>query len=106
MRAGRLNARVTIQQRNAGQDSYGQPVNTWADVATVWANVTDIKGREFLAAQASQSAVTTKILIRDLDGVDAAMRVVHGVDVYNIVAVLRHDDDGLLLMCERGVNNG
>lgn len=39
MRAGALNRRVTIQKRVQGQDDWGQPIDTWQDVATVWANI-------------------------------------------------------------------
>lgn len=39
MRAGKLNRRVTIQRRESGYDEAGQPVDTWADAAEVWADV-------------------------------------------------------------------
>lgn len=106
MRAGALKHRITIQQSIAGQDGYGEPVKSWSDVAAVWADVRDMTGREFLAAQAVQAGVTTKITIRYRPGVTAAMRVLHGADVYNIQAVLGTDRVSLLLMCERGVNHG
>ena len=38
MQAGRLNTRVTLQRRTAGQDAAGQPIDGWADVATTWAD--------------------------------------------------------------------
>ena len=39
MKAGTLNRRVTIQRRVPGQDEAGQPIDTWEDMATVWANI-------------------------------------------------------------------
>lgn len=106
MNAGDLNRRVTIQQRATGQNAYGEPNTGWTDVATVWAAIADVNGREFMAAQATQNAVQTKITIRYRPGIVAAMRVVHGSDIYNIEAVLGQDRQALLLMCSRGVANG
>jgi SPP1 family predicted phage head-tail adaptor len=97
----RLNKRVTLQSRSTDQDATGQPLNTWADVATVWAEVNDISGREYLAAGGVQNSAQTKITIRYRDGVVPSMRVLHGDAVYNIEAVLGRDKRTLLLMCSR-----
>jgi len=102
MRIGPLRHRVTLQQRATGVDPYGQPVDTWQDVATVWAQVEDLRGREFLEAkQAPGSEVTTRIRMRYRDGVTPDMRAVHKDRVLQVVAVL--DPDGratrLELMC-------
>lgn len=109
MNAGELNRRVTIQQLASMQDDHGQPGTAWSTVATLWASIADLSGREYLAADAQQSQAQTKITIRYRSGILPAMRVLHGVDVYNIEAVLRGSGalkDALLLMCSRGVNNG
>ena len=105
-RSGYLSTRVTIQQPVTEQDESGQPVNNWLDMATVWANVTDISGREFIASAALQNTVQTKITIRYRAGVVPAMRVVHQASIYNIEAVLGQDKTSLLLMCSRGAGNG
>ncbi len=102
MLSQRLNRRITIQEATTGQDAIGQPVNTWSDVATVWAAINDLSGREYLAADAAQNAVTTKITIRHLDGLAPAMRVIAGEDEYDVEAVLGTDRRTLMLMCVRG----
>ena len=106
MKAGKLGSRVTIQTPATGQNAYGEPNTGWTDVATVWAGVADVSGREFLAAAATQNVVQTKITIRYLAGVVASMRVLHGSVAYNIEAVLSSDTRQMLLMCSRGVNDG
>ena len=103
MRAGRLNKRVTIQSPATGVDEYGSPIVGWTDFATVAAEVLDVSGREFLSAAAINSTVTSKITIRPLAGVTAAMRVIHGADAFNITAPLKQRDS-LLLMCTRMAN--
>ena len=70
-----------------------------------------VSGRDFLAANADQAGVTTRITMRRWDGVIAVgmrARDVTTDAVYDIKAVLpdptlRHH---VRLMCETGVNNG
>lgn len=107
IQAGRLRHRVTIQSRTEARDSVGQPIATWADVATVWADIRDVSGREYLTAGADRAEVSTKIVIRHRTDVDATCRVVHGSDTYDVRASL--DPDGrrrmLQLMCVKGVGS-
>ena len=100
--AHRLRHRITIEQKTAGADAWGQPVETWETVAIVPAEVWPMSGREYIAAQAEQAGVTTRITIRYQAGIEPAMRITHDGRTYNIRAVLpdptarRH----LTLMCE------
>ena len=54
MRAGSLRHRVTIQRYELVVDEYGGPLRreSWKDVATVWASVEAVSGREFFASPA------------------------------------------------------
>ena len=100
--AHRLRHRITIERKTAGADAWGQPVETWETVAIAPAEVWPLSGREYIAAQAEQAGVTTKITIRYQAGIEPAMRITHDGRTYNIRAVLpdptarRH----LTLMCE------
>jgi len=88
MRAGTLNNKVTIQQQASTQDDWGQPLNTWTDIATVWADIRHQSGIETIKADSPVSVVKASIRIRYRTGVDAGMRVLHGTTAYNINAVL------------------
>lgn len=107
MRAGSLRHRVTLQRQELVFGEFGAPLHNkvWKDVATVWASVEAVNGREFFASQQVQSEVTHKVTIRFLPGVTADMRIVHGGRVFGIVAPLP-DNRGtrLVLMC-REVSN-
>lgn len=102
MNPGKLNRRVTIKQLAAGQDEIGQPVQTWSDVATVWAHVMHLNGAETIKANADTSSVKASVRIRRRSGVDAGMRVYHGSTVYEIKAVLPDEEsrERLDLACE------
>lgn len=88
MQAGKLNQRVTIEQRSTTQDAIGQPVETWTTVATVWAHIRHPSGIEKIKSDADISIVKASIRIRYRTGIDAGMRVVHGATTYGIEAVL------------------
>lgn len=109
MLAARLRHRVTLQAITTTRDSDGAVIETWEDVAaSLPAEIVPLSGREFVAAQAVQAGVTTRITIRERADVAAKMRIMHGGLAYNIRAVLpdptlrRH----ITLMCETGVNDG
>jgi SPP1 family predicted phage head-tail adaptor len=91
MRASTLRHRVTIQQRSASTDALGQPTTEWTDVATVWADVSPLSGRELLAAQAARAQVNGTVTIRYQrqfsDPVQmAARRILYNARVLNITA--------------------
>jgi SPP1 family predicted phage head-tail adaptor len=110
MQAGKLRHRVTIESLVETQDgTTGAISRAWSTVATVWAAIEPLSGREFIAAQGAQAEVVARILIRYRDDVVAKMRVVFGSKVYNIRAVLPDKESGtehLTLMVSEGVNNG
>jgi SPP1 family predicted phage head-tail adaptor len=108
MNAGRMRHRITIQQRANTPDTFGQPIESWADVATVWASVEPLQGREFFAADQVNAEVTTRIRMRWRSGITAAMRVSFDSRLYDIQSVIvsREIHDEMQLMCTEGVNDG
>ena len=100
MNPGTLNHRITLKECVAGQDTIGQPINTWTDVATVWASILHQKGIEAIKSGANTSIVHASLRIRYRVGVTAAMRAHHGATVYQIKAVLPHGKEQIDLVCE------
>lgn len=90
MEAGKLRHRVTIQDKTVTQDAYGAEVITWTTVATVWAAVEPLAGREFLEGRALDAEVSTRIRIRYRTGLvmHPEMRVVWGSHTYDVAAVI------------------
>lgn len=102
MNAGSLNTRVTIQQNTPAQDDIGQPIASWATLATVWANVRHVSGMESIQGDADASSLKASVRIRLRRDVTNAMRVVIGSKTYEIRAVLPDEErlDYLDLSCE------
>lgn len=102
MRAGDLTQRVTIERLQEGQDEAGQPITTWVPLTTTWAAVEPLNGREYFAADAAASEVTTRIRIRYRPGLTSADRVNHDGALHNILAIINPRSRGreLVLMCK------
>jgi SPP1 family predicted phage head-tail adaptor len=86
----------------------GETSKEWSTFDRVAAAVEPLSGKEFIAAQANQSKVSTRITIRYLAGVNAGMRIVEDGKIYNIEAVLPDKNSGiryLTLLVSDGVND-
>ena len=100
--AGRMTERITLQAptETRGAD-YADPQVTWANVATVWAAVEPLVGREYFAQREQQSAVTVRIRIRYRADVTAKWRVLHGARVYEVESAIcpAAEREQVVLMC-------
>lgn len=99
---GQLNRRISLQMLTGGQDALGQPVQTWTEIAQVWADIRHLSGMQAIQADAHISTVRASIRVRYRSGLAAGMRVVHGATVYAIRAVLPDETDrqAVDLACE------
>lgn len=84
---GELRHRITLQKKVDVIDSDGFTTQQWQDVATVWAAVENLHGREYWEAAAIQAENTVKFTIRYRQDVDQTMRIVFKKKVYNILSV-------------------
>ncbi len=96
MRAGKARKRVQIQATTKTQNSYGEPVDSWSVVTTVWGEVTPyISGtREAFAAAAGQfqAKATMQVRMRYRALSPATNRLIVDSQTLEIEAVL--DPDG------------
>lgn len=75
MYAAQLDTRITVQRPETTRDEFGGVVEGWALIASTWAAVEPLTGRELFAAQATQSETTYRLTVRYMAGVDASCRV-------------------------------
>lgn len=121
LEAGRLRHRVRIEQYIDLLDTSGEVIQdpetgevsrAWVVVATVWAAIEPVSGREFIQSRAIQAEIVARIVIRQRDGLDAAMRLVHARTgrpevIYNPHAFLADKESGLeylTIPCSTGVS--
>ena len=87
LEAGRLDRRITIQVKTVTPDATGQRIESWSDLATVWAEVKPLGGREFFAARQISAEQTTRFRIRYRADITREMRLIYPVpdgDTYDI----------------------
>lgn len=108
LNSGDLRERVTLRTRAQGVDALGQESQAWTDVATVWAQVLPVRGREYFAAAQMQSPTDVRMVIRWRSDVNPQMQAVWNGQPHDIVSVI---DPGarrqvLELMCISGIRDG
>jgi SPP1 family predicted phage head-tail adaptor len=103
--AGKLTERVVIEQPVEARDaSFAAVTRTWQPVATVWAAVEPLQGRELERSRELGSEISLRVRIRHSSAVAAVsskMRITHGALRYEIQAVLNPLSAGveLHLLC-------
>lgn len=110
-RAGQYRHRVDIQDWTEVRDEdTGGFTEAWVTVfENVPARIAPASGREFLAAQAIQSEIVARIVIRARPGLKAKQRILHNGDIYNVHAWLPDQESGkdyVSAPCSRGVDQG
>ena len=88
MNIGKLRHRITLLRQVNEVNDYGASTQTWKRVATVWADVRPLSGREYFSAQQVQSEVTTQIWLRHIEGIKPTMKVKFGKREFEILSVL------------------
>jgi SPP1 family predicted phage head-tail adaptor len=109
MRAGKLRHLVTVQEELEDQSSMtGAVTKYWATIATVYASVDPMLGRELQRAMAERAELTYAIRLRYMPGLTPRNRILYDGRTFNIRSVVdveeRHRE--LVVTCTEGLNNG
>lgn len=89
MRHGPLKHTILIQRPDgAAQDSAGQPIVVWIDVASVKASIEQLTARERFVVAQLQATTTHRIRLRyttALESMDETWRIVFGIRIFQLV---------------------
>ena len=88
MNPGKLRHRVVILEKQTSVDPDGYPTENWVNVATVWASVEPIAGREYFRAAAVQAQHQVRFTMRYRKDITPDMRLVYDGQEYEIKAIL------------------
>ena len=94
MRSGRLDRRITLQRKTVTENSYGEPVETWKDLGTVWAEYLPVRGAERYASMQTVGEIEIKWRIRYRPGLTPIDRIVykgHTHDVTGLIEIGRRE---------------
>jgi SPP1 family predicted phage head-tail adaptor len=96
MMSGQLDQRVTLQSLVETQNTFGETVNTYQTIGTVWARVISEKGREAFESARVNARENLRIAIRYREDLNSKSRVQWMGQNYNIVYLdktLRRDGE-------------
>jgi hypothetical protein len=104
MRAGDLRSRVVLQSMTTSTDAIGNPVKTWSNVSTEWADVQAQDGTEAIQSGQVNARQALVVRIRYRAGVVPTMRLIHAGRPYEIMTVVNVDQRNreLQLACAAG----
>lgn len=88
---GKMDRRITIRQRAAGLDAFGQPSGAWEDVATVWASYRTKAGGEGQEPSQRVARQTVIFRIRYRAGIRPEMQVAWDGETFDVVDVAEFD---------------
>lgn len=107
MAAGKLRERVTLQAETQTPDGAGGYSLGWSDVATVWASVKPMRGKESLESMQVRDVQPYEVMIRYNSAVTVTPkhRLSWNGKLLNIRSVVNRDmrDKYLMLHCEEGI---
>jgi SPP1 family predicted phage head-tail adaptor len=103
--AGRLRHRVTVERRSEALDELGQRNNVWTAIATAWAKVRPLSGREFLSASGVRAEITHEITMRYPIDVKPKDRVLFGLRLFDIDSVFTVDERNRYVIARAIENN-
>lgn len=90
---GKLRHRVVIQTATITRSDRGAEVLTWADTATVYADIRTVGGQEqVLANQMETATLLHTITIRYRTGITPKQRIRWGSRVFSVEAVIERDN--------------
>lgn len=105
LQAGKLDQRVTIMAPVEVRDpNYSAVTRTWQPLATVWAAVEPLQGRELERNRELGSEISLRVRVRfspEISAISSKMRLDNGGKLYEIQAVLNpfQGDEQLHLLC-------
>lgn len=99
MNIGKLNRRITIQERATTRDAIGGVVETYNDIAKVWAELVVSNGQEQDIADAKRARETATFRIRHVRNLSAGKnRILYQMRFYNITAIIEEGIRNTLLI--------
>ena len=91
-RIGAMRERVTLQTRTPTIGAIGNATFTWADVATMWAQVRPVSARERFVAERLAAEGIYEIVIRWRTGIDPSVRFTWRTRTLNVKQILNTDE--------------
>jgi SPP1 family predicted phage head-tail adaptor len=84
---GKLDRKITIQNRTTSTNALGEKTDTWATYATMWANFRTMGGKEGQGERQEVAELTNEFRIRYIPEIVPDMRILFEGTYYDIQSV-------------------
>lgn len=106
MQVGALDRRLTIQGFTSTRDpETNEEIQTWADLATVWANRRDVSAREFFSAGGENTEQQSVFTIRWRAGLTSSLRLIQNGQTFDVTGVSEIGRRQYLALQAKAVNS-
>ncbi len=92
MNPGEMRHRIMIKTPTEAQSGTGHITKTWVTLATVWASIKPISGRELLQADQAIAESTVRIRFRYIRGLTTECNVIHRGRTLEINRIINVDE--------------
>lgn len=101
MNVGKMRHRITFQRQATDKDRAGGYLDDYVDVATIWAQISPISGKEYFG-QVRETTVSHRIYCRYRPNITPRLRIKFGKRIFRILSVINWEErnEGLTIMCE------
>lgn len=99
---GDLNQQIVVQEKTVTYDTVNQPIETWSEFDTVYAQIITSGGGELYTAQRINAETTAVFKIRKLTGITTLMRILYGTRIFEILPPINNMDERNRLMLIMG----
>lgn len=97
MDIGKLRHRITFQQLSNSKNEYGEPVEDWLDIKTVWAEIKPVSGKQFFAAKQINAEISHNVYIRYRNGLSPSMRIKFKERTFEILYIMNVNESNTLM---------
>lgn len=101
MNIGRLDRKITIEERTPSANTTGEVEFTWSTYTTLWAEVMPVRGNDRFEQMRNTNTTVKRFKVRYTSGLDESMRVVYNSQNYDILEIAELDREGLIITAER-----
>jgi SPP1 family predicted phage head-tail adaptor len=84
MRAGDLDRKVNLERYTLNQNDFGEPIETWSLIASVWASRAILSGNETFESDQTAALALYRFRMYYRSDLDATCRIVYEGRNYNI----------------------
>ncbi len=103
MMVGRMRYRIDIEDFITITDQDGFITEEFIPIATLWADITSVSGKEYFESSQTMSEVTSKIYIRYLKELKTTMRIRYEDRIFNIQSILQDKRQGITTIMAKEV---